>query len=102
MDFGVLLEPLIPASDSNDVGLAEIDLDNWKKGLDSRDTVIADTIFRPIIDSLQAIAGWKRQLNQPLEAWKKEENRQITNTRGNSSNLYFIIFYYIIFCNKFI
>ena len=72
----------IPSSDSNDVGLAEIDLDSWKKGLDPRDTVIADTIFRPIIESLQAITGWKRGSNKPLEAWQKEENRQITNTRG--------------------
>ena len=72
----------IPVSDSNDVGLAEYDLKKWKNGLDARDTVITDIIFRPIMDSLQGIAGWKRQPNQPLEPWKKEENRQITLTRG--------------------
>ena len=84
----------IPASDSNDVGLAEIDLEIWKKGLDVRDTVITDSIFRPIINSLQGISGWKSTNTDSLEGWKKEENRQITNTRG----LFFNQFYLLIYC----
>lgn len=72
----------IPASDTNDVGLMEYDLKIWKKGLEFRDMVMTDSIFRPIIQEIQGVTGWKRAPSQPLENWQKQENKEITLTRG--------------------
>ena len=75
----------VPASETNDIGLAKEDLKKWKEKLEFRDVIIADTIFKPLIGELQGISGWKKPKNGPLSEWQKEENRQLTLTRGNNS-----------------
>lgn len=58
-------------------------MNKWKSGLEVRDVVIADSIFKPLVKELNAISGWKSSKNHNLEDWKKEENRQVSLTRGS-------------------
>lgn len=78
----------IPASNTNDLGLAAQDSSLWIENLDQRDLTITDAIFRPLMDQLQIICGWKKPKNRTMEDWKKEENRQISLTRGNFSLIF--------------
>ena len=72
----------IPAADTNDLELASKDSELWIKNLDPRDLAATDQIFQPLYKELQLLCGWKKPKNMPLETWKKEENRQISLTRG--------------------
>lgn len=85
----------IPAAETNDVGLAKEDLEKWREKLDYRDILIADSIFKPLITELQGIAGWKRPRNSELPEWQKEENRQLTLTRGFLIIIYVIYFFFL-------
>lgn len=66
------------------LGLLELHKKSWETHLDVRDLLIADGIFRSLRDSLNLVSSRPKPRNEELKNWQKEENRQITITRGIS------------------
>jgi hypothetical protein len=76
---------------TNDVSLVTAQKTEIKSLMDQRDLMIADRAFRSLRLILCILAGWIKKKRQDLEQWQTEENRQISEQRGNK---HILILYY--------
>lgn len=79
----------VGASETNDIGLANRELAQLKSLFEFRDLMIADRAFISLKRSLPLISGWKSTRTKEVEEWQQQENREISNQRGNSDGAYF-------------
>ncbi len=73
----------LPASETNDYGLAKREETHLAKLFEARDLMICDRAFRPLRDSLAILCGWIKPRGEALSNWKVHENKQVTDQRGN-------------------
>ena len=80
----------VPASSTNDTGLAQQEVNNIKELMDQRDIMICDCAFRSLREEICLVTGWPsiRSLDPETRAWMREETRQVSDQRGNFNNDY--------------
>ena len=72
----------IGASETNDYGLGQRELQTMAALMGPYDLMITDRAFRPLREKLNLLCGWTKQKNKQLKAWQQQENNEISLERG--------------------
>lgn len=73
----------VGVSETNDIGLANRELGELKSLFEFRDLMIGDRAFCALRKSISILCGWKNTKTKQIDGWQQQENREISNQRGN-------------------
>ena len=67
----------IGASETNNCGLGQRELQTMDTLMGSYDLMIIDRAFRSLRGKLNLLCGWTKKKNKQLKAWQQQENNEI-------------------------